>query len=100
PTSDLAELEKGLANNRPEMAAAGRAIRRTEATLDGARRAARIPSFMIGLDYWYMPMGDVRHAYAAMVSMSLPWFSGRRRDEEKEAEQTLRADQHALEATR
>ena len=101
PTADIAELEKGLDGHRSEIAAAGRSIRRTEATLDETRRAARIPSFMIGLDYWYMPMGtDVRHAYGAMVSMSLPWLSGRRRDEERGAERTLRAEQHALEATR
>jgi outer membrane protein TolC len=101
PTSDLIGLEKGLDANRAEISAAGRAIRRSEASLDATRRAARIPSFMVGLDYWYMPMGsEVRHAYGAMVSMNLPWLSGRRRDEEAEAERTLRAEQHALEATR
>jgi len=101
PTSDLTGLDKGLDANRAEISAAGRAIRRSEASLDAARRAARIPSFMVGLDYWYMPMGsEVRHAYGAMVSMNLPWLSGRRRDEEAEAERTLRAEQHALEATR
>jgi outer membrane protein TolC len=98
---DVGGLERGLDANRPEVAAAGRAVRRTEATLEAARRAARIPSFMIGVDYWYMPMGvDVRHAYGAMVTMNLPWLSGRRRDEEAEAERSLRAEQHALEATR
>jgi outer membrane protein TolC len=100
PTTDIVQLEKGVDANRPEVAAAGRAIRRTEANLEGARRAARIPSVMIGLDYWYMPMGDVHHAYGAMVSVNLPWLSGRRRDEENEAEHNLRAEQHALEATK
>jgi outer membrane protein TolC len=100
PTSDITDLEKQIDANRPEVSAAGRSIRRSEAALDGARRAARVPGVMIGLDYWYMPMGDVRHAYAAMLSLNLPWFSGRRRDEQREAEHTLRAEQQALEATR
>jgi cobalt-zinc-cadmium efflux system outer membrane protein len=101
PTVDVAGLEKGLDTNRAEIAAAGRALRRDEASLVAAQRAARLPGFMIGLDYWFMPMGtEVRHAYGAMVSMNLPWLSGRRRDEEAEAEHTLRAEQHALQATR
>lgn len=100
PTKNVADLEKRLEANRAEVAAAGRAVLRTEATLEGARRAARIPSLMVGLDYWYMPMADTHHAYGAMVSMSLPWLSGRARDEEQAAEQTLRAEKHALESTR
>jgi outer membrane protein, heavy metal efflux system len=100
PTSDIAGLEKDLDANRPEVAAAGRSLRRSEAALEGARRAARIPGVMLGLDYWYMPMADSRHGYAAMVSVNLPWLSGRRRDEEREAEHTVRAEQHALESTR
>jgi outer membrane protein TolC len=35
-----------------------------------------------------------------MVSMNLPWLSGRWGDQEREAEHTLRAEQHALESTR
>jgi outer membrane protein TolC len=56
---------------------------------------------MVGLDYWYMPMNpDTHHGYGAMLSMNLPWLSGRRRDQEREAEHTLRAEQHALESAR
>jgi outer membrane protein TolC len=100
PTSDLAELEKGLDEHRPEVAAAGRSVRRMEATLDGARRAARIPGVMLGLDYWYMPTAEVRHGYGAMVALNLPWLSERHRDEEREAEHGLHAEQEALAATR
>jgi cobalt-zinc-cadmium efflux system outer membrane protein len=100
-SGDVAALEKSLDANRPEIAAAGRAVRRTEYALEETRRAARIPNVMVGLDYWYMPMAvDVRHAYGAMVALNLPWLSGGRRDREKEAEQNLRAEQHALESTR
>jgi outer membrane protein TolC len=35
-----------------------------------------------------------------MVAINLPWFSGRRRDEEREAQHALRAEQHALESAR
>jgi len=56
---------------------------------------------MVGLDYWYMPMfPDFQHAYGAMVAINLPWLSGRRRDEEREAEQTVQAERHALESTK
>jgi outer membrane protein TolC len=43
---------------------------------------------------------DVRHAYGAMVALNLPWLSGGRRDREREAEENVRAEQHALESTR
>ena len=56
---------------------------------------------MLGLDYWYMPMGiETHHGYGAMVAINLPWLSGRRRDEVRESEQTLLAEQHALASTR
>jgi cobalt-zinc-cadmium efflux system outer membrane protein len=100
-TDDPAELEKQIDTRRPEIDVARRAVRRTQANLDEVRRAAWMPSLMLGLDYWYMPMGtDVRHAYGAMASINLPWLSGRRRDETREAEHTLRAEEHALESTR
>lgn len=99
PTADVAGLERGLDANRPEIDAAARAVRRSEALLDVARRSARYPQVMVGLDYWYMPMfPDFQHAYGAMVAINLPWLSGRRRDEEREAEQTVLAERRALEA--
>jgi outer membrane protein TolC len=101
PSKDVAALEQKLDANRPEIDVATRAVRRSEALLDVTRRAARYPEVMVGLDYWYMPtFADFHHAYAAMVGINLPWLSERRRDEEREAEQTVHAEQHALEATR
>jgi len=99
PASDVAVLERGVDANRPEINAAGRAVRRSEALLDAARRSARYPQLMVGLDYWYMPtFPDFQHAYGAMVAINLPWLSGRRHDEEREAEQTVIAEQRALES--
>jgi cobalt-zinc-cadmium efflux system outer membrane protein len=83
---------------RADLLAARQVVERSEAAVSLARQAAWWPAFMIGLDYWYMPMQPKPHAYGAMVTMSLPWLGSRRRDEREEAERTLRADERALEA--
>jgi cobalt-zinc-cadmium efflux system outer membrane protein len=96
-----AEPEKTVDDRRGEIDSARRAVRRTRANLDEVRRAASIPSVMVGVDYWYLPMGtEVRHAYGAMVTVNLPWLSGRRRDEVEEAEHDLRAEEQALRSAR
>ena len=101
PTTDIAALERSIDTRRPEVVASGRGVRRSEALLDGARRSARFPNIMVGLDYWYMPaFPDFHHAYGVMVAINLPWLSGRHGDEEREAEQTMIADRHALESTK
>jgi outer membrane protein TolC len=100
PGADVASLEREVDARRPEVAAAARAVRRTEANLEATRRAARLPGVMIGLDYWYMPTADVHHGYGAMLSLNLPWLTGRRAEEVREAEHTRRADEHALASTR
>ncbi|HET6146536.1 MAG TPA: TolC family protein [Polyangia bacterium] len=101
PSTDITALERSIDGSRPEVVAAGRGVRRSEALLDGARRSARFPNIMVGLDYWYMPMfPDFHHAYGAMVAINLPWLSGRHQDEEREAEQTVVAERHAFESTR
>ncbi|MEP6653263.1 MAG: TolC family protein, partial [Myxococcales bacterium] len=101
PTTDITRLASSIDASRPEVVAAGHGVRRSEALLDGARQAARFPTVMVGLDYWYMPMfPDFQHAYGAMVAINLPWLSGRRRDEEREAEQTVQAERYALESTK
>jgi outer membrane protein, heavy metal efflux system len=100
PAVEIPTLEKRIDASRPEISTAASAVRRSEAILDGARRAARFPEVMVGLDYWYMPTNtDLHQAYGAMVGITLPWLSGRHGDEEREAEQTLRAEEAALEST-
>jgi outer membrane protein TolC len=101
PATNVAALEKNIDANRPEVAAAARGIRRDEAALDGARRAARFPQVMVGVDYWYMPTfpSDMRNAYSAMVAITLPWLSGRRAADQREAEEALQADRAALAST-
>jgi cobalt-zinc-cadmium efflux system outer membrane protein len=101
PPMDVAPLERTLETNRPEIGAAAHAVRRSQAMLEGARRAARFPNLMVGLDYWYVPQGaETHHAYGAMVAINLPWLAGRHRDEEREAEAMVQAERHALESTR
>jgi len=98
PAAEIAPLERKIDANRPEIATAVRALRRSEALLDGARDAARFPEVMVGLDYWYLPTVPDHQAYGAMVGINLPWPSGRHGDEERAAEQTVRAEQAALES--
>jgi outer membrane protein TolC len=85
---------------RPELRAAARAIKRSDAALDLAQREASLPTLMVGADYWYMPMAETRHGYGAMVTMSLPWLNPRRRDEVRAAERAQAAERGALEAQR
>jgi outer membrane protein TolC len=56
---------------------------------------------MVGVDYWYMPTfpSDMRNAYSAMVAITLPWLSGRRAADQREAEEALQADRAALAST-
>ena len=95
---DTAEADRRLDQRRPELKAAARAVTRSEAVLEGAKREANLPSFMVGADYWYMPTQPAHNAYGAMVSMSLPWLSSRHRDEVKAAERTTAAERSALRA--
>jgi outer membrane protein TolC len=99
-TTGPSDDDRQLDQRRPELKAAARAIKRSEATLDAAKREANLPTLMVGADYWYMPTLTTRHAYGAMVSMSLPWLNPRHRDEVKAAERNKAADQSALRAQR
>jgi len=65
-----------------------------------ARTEARLPNIMVGADYWYQPTSAVQHAYAAMVSINLPWLNARHGDEVREAEHALAADVRAFESAR
>ncbi len=85
---------------RSEVAAARAAVRRSEATADLARKEAYWPTFMVGADYWYMPMATEHHAYGAMVSVNLPWLYSGRREAVRAADASVSADRHALDAVR
>jgi cobalt-zinc-cadmium efflux system outer membrane protein len=92
------EAEHAL-EERPEIAAAARAVERSQASLEGARRVARWPGLMLGADYGYMPMDGTRN-YTLMAGVTLPWLWGRSGSDEREAERLLAADRAALESAR
>lgn len=94
----LADLEGVAAARRPERRAAEHAVKRSEASADAARRSARWPTLMVGVDYWFMPNMEERHAYAAMVSINLPWLNPRHGDEVRARERAVEADRHAAES--
>jgi cobalt-zinc-cadmium efflux system outer membrane protein len=83
---------------RPELTAAERAVKRSDAMLEAVKREAELPSLMVGADYWYMPTAPSHNAYGAMVSMSLPWLNPGRRDEVMAATHARAAEQCALRA--
>lgn len=95
---DAKMLDAARTSDRPELRSARSSIKRSEAMLQGATYAARRPSFMVGADYWLMPTQDMPHAYGAMVTMSLPWFSRGHRADVREAEHLLAADRRMAEA--
>lgn len=81
--------------SRPELAGVRHAVARSEAELDGSRRSASYPSFMLGADYMLMPAHEERHAYQVMVSLNLPWLSGARGDQVRASEELLLAERRA-----
>jgi outer membrane protein, heavy metal efflux system len=98
--AELQQAEPALAERRPEISAAQSAIRASEAELEAARSASRWPSFMLGVQYMYMPPAADPHNYGVMFSMSLPWLSARYSEELSAARATVAARRSALSSTR
>lgn len=96
----LTDLEKLAETKRPEVLAAEHRKKRGEADVRAAERAATWPSFMVGVDYWYMPTLKAPHAYGAMVSVSLPWLNPKHREEWRAAELAASADRCALDSVK
>lgn len=95
---DVDELTSRAMRSRPDLLAAEAKVRATRTSLRLAERERDLPDFSIGVDYWQVPNGP--DAYAAMLSINLPWFTGKRSAEARRLEQTLRADEAAAEALR
>jgi cobalt-zinc-cadmium efflux system outer membrane protein len=91
----IADVRASVLARRPELAAAGAAVKKGEAAVDGAKSEARVPMFMVGIDYQLMPMAPMPHNFGAMVQMSLPWLNPRHGDEIRAAEAALSADKSA-----
>jgi outer membrane protein, heavy metal efflux system len=91
---------QALEAKRPEILAAQSALRKSEAELQLARNEGRWPSLTVGADYMYMPLMEEPHAYGVMAMMNIPWLSPGKRDAVRAAEESLRAERHALESVR
>jgi outer membrane protein TolC len=92
-------LEKRV-GGRPELVAAEHAARSRDKEVDAARASGRWPSFMVGIDYEYMPLMDEPHGYGVMFTMSLPWLNPRYGEEVRAAEATREAERSAVESIR
>jgi outer membrane protein, heavy metal efflux system len=87
---------RASAEKRPELAAARSAVRAEESEASASRAAGKWPSFMVGIQYMYMPTMPDTHNYGVMLSMSLPWFNPRYGEETRAAEAKVMAERSAL----
>ncbi len=94
------ELMRLASERRPEIAAAQSAIRARESELDAARATGRWPSFMVGVQYMYMPMEEETQNYGVTLGMSLPWLNPRYGEEVRAAEARVAAERSALSSVR
>jgi outer membrane protein TolC len=92
----LSALRNRLSARHPELRAAASAVRARQHELDEARVRGRWPSFVLGLDYMYMPLRPEPHHYGVMVTLSLPWLSASHAEETRSREASLRAETSAL----
>jgi cobalt-zinc-cadmium efflux system outer membrane protein len=99
-TASQTDLEQLAVEKRPEVLVSVHGVERSRANVHIAERLATWPSFMVGIDYWFMPVMDEQHAYGAMVSINLPWLNPKRREEVRVAKRATAADERALESVR
>ncbi|MBI4509189.1 MAG: TolC family protein [Deltaproteobacteria bacterium] len=92
------ELIARAKTERPEIAAARHAVNRSEAERQATDRTTLWPTIMVGADYWLQPTMEPTHAYAAMVSINLPWLNPKRREEAEAARRAVVAERRMLEA--
>lgn len=90
----LNELQTRAVNERPELQAA--LLRHTVAQTQWqlAEKEATFPDLSIGMDYWQIP--EERDAWGGMVSINLPWFTGKRSAEVRKLSQEVRAAEFAV----
>jgi cobalt-zinc-cadmium efflux system outer membrane protein len=89
--------------NRPELKGAEEEIERSERMYELAERNRKLPDFMVGWDYWWVPMGTTKNQYAAMVNITIPfspWTLGRRSYEVEETLAETRAAKSNRDAMR
>lgn len=107
PPADLEDIvplraEQGLKQieQRPEIVAGHDAVRASGKDAEAARAAGLWPSFMVGVQYMYMPPMEQPHHYGVMLSMSVPWLSSRYDEQQRAAEAQTAAERSALSSAR
>jgi outer membrane protein TolC len=98
-TTRAAGLERELAG-RPDVLAALERTKVSERELDAARASRAYPSFMVGVEYMFMPPMAEPHNYGVSLSMSLPWLNPGYGEQVRAAEAQVSADRNALSAAR
>lgn len=98
PLGDLAERLRAASERHPDVLGPALKVKAVRARLDLARREAVLPDFTLGVEYMQVP-GEP-DGWGGMVGVNLPWFTGKRRSEARRLEETLRAEEAALEAAR
>jgi outer membrane protein TolC len=93
---DREDLAARALEARPERRAAELRVRGARAGLALSEREASLPEVSVGLDY--MQMTGEPDGWAGMLSINLPWLTGRRSAEARKMERALRAEEAALEA--
>ena len=95
---DLADLTARALAGRPEVLAAEFRVKASRAAHTLADREATWPDFSVGIEYMQVP--DGLDGYGAMVSINLPWFTGKKSAEVRRTDRLLRADEAAVETVR
>ena len=97
-SGDLTALTTEAAASHPEVLASSLRAKATRAQLDLAWREANLPDFSLGIEY--MQVTGEPDGWSGMFGINLPWFTGKRRAESRRLEESLRADEAALESTK
>lgn len=96
-TASFETLEAIARTCRPEILAASAAIDRARSELGVATAERNRPDLMGQVGRMRDPLDDTS-SWQAMVSVNLPWFSSRRKNEIREAEVGVEGEQRRLEA--
>ncbi len=98
PVPALQELSKSASSEHPDVLMAARRVDSVRTGLTPARRESSLPDFTVAVEYIQMP--GQPDGWGGMLGVNLPWFTGKRRAETRRMEETLRAEEAALDAAR
>lgn len=98
PVPALEELSEAASKGHPDILMAARRVDSVRTGLTLARRESSLPDFTVGVEYMQMP-GQL-DGWGGMLGINLPWFTGKRRAETRRLEETLRAEEAAVDAAR